>query len=73
MHKRILFECVNCGYSSNIFNLAIIGLSQGAFTYTVQCPECESRKINIIDMTHMPDLKISIIDDNNIQISRKET
>jgi len=75
MYTEILFECVDCGYSSNSFNLVIIGNSQGAFTYAAQCPICESRKTKIVNINHFPDktpgLEISIIDNKRMKISQK--
>jgi Zn finger protein HypA/HybF involved in hydrogenase expression len=76
MHKEILLECVDCGYSSNTFNLVIVGNSQGAFTYAAQCPLCDSRKIKIINVAHVSykalGLEVIIIDDNHIQLSIKK-
>jgi len=55
-----MLKCVECGYEGREFNLAIDGLSQGAFTYFAKCHVCGSRKIKHINGYFENDLLISV-------------
>jgi hypothetical protein len=51
-----MFNCVDCGYYSDIFSGDVSGISQGAFTYYARCPACGSEKVTI----HGPENAITI-------------
>ena len=55
-----MLKCVECGYEGREFNLAIDGLSKGAFTYLAKCPICDSRKIKHVNGYFERDLLISV-------------
>ena len=54
------FRCVECGYISDVFRLAVVDIHSGTFCYMAVCPICGSRRIIPLPSSHEHDLRIAI-------------
>lgn len=53
-----MFQCADCGYQAQVFHVKVAGTDRGSYTYILICPNCGSRKVNVLPSSRDEDSRI---------------